>query len=510
MIPMHGELDKILLPDIFGRIIAERRTGKLRMATGPAQTCIYFVDGIVVYATNAEDQQRLGPMLVREGLISQNDNALAMSLIMPGKRFGEILIRLGKIQSEDLAMAIAKQVFTICTSAFCMQAGQYRFNDGAKIPRDLHRLELSTPNIVMEGIRRMPIRDEMTSALGSSTQSPKLTTPSSQIARSLALRPTEARTLSRIDGATTTHEIMRSAPGLETETCKLLYGLHVLGLLEGITPQSSSTAKSSDTATRPQINDSKNDTEARPSREISDLDHLFSRINDLDYYDVIGVTDNASSGEIKRAYNQLSKQYHPDRIGATEGAEAQKKAERVFARITEAYQVLVDEDARCAYDLAAPDERKHFDGHTVRKRVTKVETEAVEKWAHGNFEKGTEFFAARMYSEAVQRLSQAVKANPRSVQYMIALAWAHSKNRASASEAEKIFARAINLEKFNPEPCIQMGKYFKERKEYDKAKALFQRALILDDHHKEALKEISDIAGLQTKKKSIWDKVTGH
>jgi len=493
MTALHGELRETPLPEIVGRIFAERRTGKLRMAKGAAQTVIYFLEGKVVYATSAEAQQRLGPILVREGKISASDNALAMSLMMPGKRFGEILVHLGKIQSEELAKAIARQVTSICTSAFCLQEGQYRFNEGAKIPHDLHLLDLSTPAIVMEGIRRMPIRDELKSSLGAPTQSPKLASPTTQISRLVALQPPEVQTLARIDGAMTITDIVRTAPGRETETWKLLYGLRVLGLLEGVAPVKGVAA-----------------ADARRSPEASDLDQMFALINDLDYYDVLGVTDNASTAEIKRAYNRLSKLHNPDQYGASGAAEKQKKAERVFARLTEAYQVLVADDERKAYDLAAPVERKNFDGRATRRPVTKVQTDALDKWAQSHFEKGRDLFAARNYSEAVQRFSQAAKTNPRNIEYLLALAWAHSKNRATAQEAEKTFARAVNLEKFNPEPYIQMGKYYKELKDYDKAKALFQRALVLDEDNKTALKEISEVSALQGKKKSIWDKVTGR
>lgn len=62
-----------------------------------------------------------------------------------------------------------------------------------------------------------------------------------------------------------------------------------------------------------------------------------------DYYEILGVTPDASSEQIKRAYRKLARKYHPD-INAT--AEAEEK----FKDVNEAYEVLKDPEARSAYD----------------------------------------------------------------------------------------------------------------------------------------------------------------
>ena len=62
-----------------------------------------------------------------------------------------------------------------------------------------------------------------------------------------------------------------------------------------------------------------------------------------DYYEVLGVSKNASKEEIKDAYRKLAMQYHPDRNKAAE-------AEEKFKEISEAYAVLSDEEKRQQYD----------------------------------------------------------------------------------------------------------------------------------------------------------------
>lgn len=63
-----------------------------------------------------------------------------------------------------------------------------------------------------------------------------------------------------------------------------------------------------------------------------------------DYYEVLGISKNASEDEIKKAYRSLAKKYHPDMNPGDAEAEAR------FKEVNEAYDVLSDSDKRAKYD----------------------------------------------------------------------------------------------------------------------------------------------------------------
>ncbi len=66
--------------------------------------------------------------------------------------------------------------------------------------------------------------------------------------------------------------------------------------------------------------------------------------NKRDYYEVLGLSKGASDDEIKKAYRQMAKKYHPDMNPGD------KEAETKFKEVNEAYAVLSDPDKKAKYD----------------------------------------------------------------------------------------------------------------------------------------------------------------
>ena len=97
-----------------------------------------------------------------------------------------------------------------------------------------------------------------------------------------------------------------------------------------------------------------------------------------DYYEILGVKRDASADELKKAFRQLARKYHPD---LNKGS---KEAEEKFKEINEAYQVLSDPQKKAQYDYGGSC-RVRTRGH-IRVPATQLRGPVPGLWSRGYFQ----------------------------------------------------------------------------------------------------------------------------
>ncbi len=76
---------------------------------------------------------------------------------------------------------------------------------------------------------------------------------------------------------------------------------------------------------------------------------MSNHLDQLDYYTLLQISDDAPPSDIKRAFRVFAKRYHPDRF-IDASPKKRGRASEIYRRGSEAYQVLTNEDERAAYD----------------------------------------------------------------------------------------------------------------------------------------------------------------
>jgi tetratricopeptide (TPR) repeat protein len=144
--------------------------------------------------------------------------------------------------------------------------------------------------------------------------------------------------------------------------------------------------------------------------EVGALEALCAKLKDADHFAVLGVKQDATGAQIKIAYFQLAKLYHPDAVSPSASPEVKKLAADVFAKVSEAWGALGDDASRAAYVEKLKTGGQDLDVMGILQ-------------AEGIFEAGAMLVKARRYDEALRKFEEAMKLNPDEAEFGMWKAW---------------------------------------------------------------------------------------
>lgn len=108
------------------------------------------------------------------------------------------------------------------------------------------------------------------------------------------------------------------------------------------------------------------DEEKKPPEYTPEQLEAVKKINKCkDFYEILGITKDATDSDIKKSYKKLALQFHPDKNKCPGAAEA-------FKKIGNAVAILTDVEKRKQYDLYGPEDERvsrsaqHYGGNTYR------------------------------------------------------------------------------------------------------------------------------------------------
>jgi Domain of unknown function (DUF4388) len=140
------------LSDVLGWLNGARKSGLLHFARGERCICLHLCSGEVVFARSNRSIDRLGRSLVRAGVLSLEQLREAERAFDGSARFGKVLVERGFLTPRQLWDGLQGQVEEIVHSLFCEPDGVARFFEGHGAPDNVVRSNLSTQQLVREGL----------------------------------------------------------------------------------------------------------------------------------------------------------------------------------------------------------------------------------------------------------------------------------------------------------------------------------------------------------------------
>jgi hypothetical protein len=228
-----GRLEAEDVPDLVQELSREHWTGMLRLEQGGDRLGLTFEEGRLVFAAASNPDYRLGPRLLRRGLITLRQLEDAGKAIGPGKRLGSVLVEKGFIDQQELVGGVVEQTRDIVLLAFHWTAGEYRLDPGPG-PGEAITLDMSTPQLILDGISQIEAWSRVERGSGGLGARYAPVRGSEGLFKELTLDVDQAALLRSVKGARDLESLCAESMLNHFEVCRSLWAFRVIGLVRRV------------------------------------------------------------------------------------------------------------------------------------------------------------------------------------------------------------------------------------------------------------------------------------
>ena len=452
-------------------VFFNKKTGRLIYRRGDILKYFFFEKGAIIQVKTNQPDERLGEILYKLERIPKEAHAKIDEYIEPNRNLGEVLKTRGVISEDDLNEALAHQTRESVLNVFAHFDAEFDFQEHEGFAGGAEESRVSVPLLIEYGIRRMPghpllqaFLARRTPALGRKTYAYLLTVEEKDI-------------LEKINGKDMAEVILRTLTIPPDQFWKSLYLFYCLGVVD-FTDEAQEAAPDEKNRLRPP-------SASHPDvpQQIAEVLTIRDTLPAMTLYQILDVPKTASEEDIKKAYFQMARRFHPDRFERNLVAEFKSQIDEVFDGITNAYRVLSNKESRRLYDAKSGPASTQED---VQESFRKADIK---------FRQGKTLHGQGRYDEAIAYLEEAVRVRKDKGDYFLLLAMCESKLPAYVQKAEQDYLKAIQLEPWNPEGYVGLGLLYKAEGLRTKAVKQLEKALEVDTDHASAREALDELTG---------------
>lgn len=469
---IEGTLATTPLPRILHNLYSLRATGLLHLERGELKKVVYIKDGYPIFVRSNLVREFLGQILVRSGVISNEDLASSMAIAKEsGRQIGTVLIEAGLLSPQDLNDILRKQVIDKLLDIFAWPEGNYRFMQAREFKEGVTSIDVSPANLILQGLRG-PAARELVAKLLSPHLDRYILPAENPLYRfqEIQLAPTDQRIFDLCRGNMTPRELLKRHQLSRHDIEPLLAALLVTGILE------------SRTEPMPEIMagcDERPDIRSRREQFLKEYAWMMQQ----DFFTLMGVSETDPRDHVRRAYYTLVKKYHPDRFFEQDLLpDLRDKVNALFQRISDAHDTLID-----------PARKAIYLNELRGKKPARTTVENILE-AESAFRKGLLLSRAKKYTEALEQLNLAIDLGGNEPEYLTHQAWCTYKldpgDRPRAERCRQILLRAIDLNPRLALAHLYLGYISKNDGNEKEAHRRFERAIQCNPNCTEALREL--------------------
>jgi len=482
----EGQLSEHPLAELIREIIDAGLSGAIRLSNDPAKVVIYFDKGNLLFATSNVRAHRLREVFKRNATSATYVDELSSSL--SDEDLAAALLENGTITPAVLQQTRSAQVADVLRLALLWTAGEWSFDKRVRLEGDLSSA-IEINQLLLESARQLPLQ-YIKSRVGEGAVN-----YSPGEIEDLSLSSAEAKTLARIRAAKDDASLADLATKhlREQDLLRAVYALCLGGVLRADDWQ---TILTDAPRTRAATKEVKATTPAvAPKDPNAEANELFTRLNSATtHYEVLDVGALSEMTEIKKAYHELARRFHPDRYHQSE---LRARLESAFARIGRAYETLSNEKLRRDYDTSLVGKDKTKPAEPAKKETPAAPASTKQPEANRaatSFKRGTEALERGQHEDAIRFLAEAATLEPRVGTYRAYYGAALMRNPSLRRTAETELQAALKLEPNNASFHLMLAELYQRIGLRKRAEHEALRALSADPANKSARELLSSLA----------------
>lgn len=497
---MHRAFGSQTLAEIFRDLYLEERTGVLRLRRDDLEKKVFFDRGMILLAHSDLPEEDLGARLVHEGKLSPGALAEAGADGSDPVALAQAMLNRGLVTKDTLGETAHVVVLRVVKSAFKWESGTADFDDGVHLAEGLFDGDiLSTFETILTGIQSMTGFSEIRDAMMGVENRLRLRDPAPIPVERLALSPAHGFILSRVDGRTNTGNVVSILPqGEEDLACRFLYGLLVMGVLDHDPPLHDGPFRVSS------ILADHADQVALERMQESTILEAYDRLREQTPYQVLGLQPGASWEEAEQAYAEAKERFSRDRLLPRVREKLKAELSLIESRLVEAFLTLTHarvSDSRETAQAEDGDQQEKVGAESLFVRVemdktkTKRALEENSRLAEAHYGKARRYLREADFHNAIQYGKLAISYNPDDARYYFLVGECQSRNPEARWQrmAEQNFVRATELDPWNTDYRITLGRFYRRRGMKLRAKKQFEQVLRLVPTHENAIAELETL-----------------
>lgn len=223
-----GTLSTLDIADLIQDLYEHEFTGKLTLTRRGSERRLWMQAGNIVFASSTDRDDRLGELLLCQGHLSLRQFRLASAAVAPGKRLGTVLVEQGVLSPKELVRAVVEHTREIVCGVLQWTDGQYALVPGIDSTETI-TLKMSTPDLILEGLRRVQSWSRIERALGGPEARYERNPDYEQVIGRMTLSLERLEILTNLHAARGLETICADARLTDIEVCRTLWAFRVVG-----------------------------------------------------------------------------------------------------------------------------------------------------------------------------------------------------------------------------------------------------------------------------------------